>query len=460
MDRKIYNLTPAQAIMFLSMKYSLKKQVINIPTSMLIREELDFDILQQAVKYEIKRNDALRLRFEKSANTAVQYFESVDEAEDKACDRLDFTGKTEEEQNRVLSELAGRAFKIYREKPFEIVMIKSFDGNCGLFFNVNHLIMDSFAVMIFYKDVFEIYYSLKDGRKFPEPLTPYEEVLKKELAYQGSEAEKADIKFFEDLFTRNPEPLMTTPYGREPLRKARKKNPEARSASIFSLFHTKVKQKVFYIPQQQAEELFCFCKEYRVPFQCLFTMGIRTYLSLKNDHETDISLNATVARRATLAEKNSGGTRIHFFPNRSNVKDEDTFLDAVRQINGYQNACFRHINLDPQKILKIRSKIYGTPESTSYEAMSLTYQPVEMDIGTDAEIKSKWHSPGYASNPLYITIMHNFSKEKGLDVYYEYQVKLLSEEDIISFQNTVLKTMYLGIKNPQITVAEIFRELL
>lgn len=457
MDKYMYNLTPAQAVMYLSMKYSLQKQVINVPTSMLIQDEIDFELLQQAIELEVKRNDALRLRFEKSGGTVSQYFEAPDEAQTRIYEVKDFTGFTEEEQNSVLSQLAGKAFKIYKETPYNLVMIKSYDGYCGVFFNVNHLIMDSFAVMIFYRDLFQVYYALRNGTELPKPLVPYEELLKKELAYQGSDREKADMEFFKDLYENETEPILAAPYGMEPLIKARKKDPNARSASTFSIAHTKVKQKVFRIEKGQMEEMFRFCKEQQVPFQCLFAMGIRTYLSLVNEHEKDITFNATVARRATLAEKRSAGTRIHFLGSRSIAEDEDAFIKVVRQIAEYQNSCFRHVDLDPQKMWAIQGEVYST--KGSYAAMSFTYQPVAMDLGLDADIRTKWHSPGYASNPLYITIMHNISHAGGLDVYYEYQSHLMTEENIESFQQTVMRTMELGLQNPQITVGEIFEKL-
>ncbi len=64
---------------------------------------------------------------------------------------------------------------------------------------------------------------------------------------------------------------------------------------------------------------------------CLLLMGLRTYLQKENNLD-DISLTTTIARRATLQEKRSGGTRIHCFPFRTIVPREDTFIEGIYKI--------------------------------------------------------------------------------------------------------------------------------
>ena len=53
----LYDLSPSQQTMYFMIKYSLHKQVIQIPTSFSVKKELDFRILAKAVNIEIARND-------------------------------------------------------------------------------------------------------------------------------------------------------------------------------------------------------------------------------------------------------------------------------------------------------------------------------------------------------------------------------------------------------------------
>ena len=54
-----------------------------------------------------------------------------------------------------------------------------------------------------------------------------------------------------------------------------------------------------------------FCEQQHISLQCLLVMGIRTYLQKINTCD-DVSMQIAYARRATLQEKKSGGTRIHW----------------------------------------------------------------------------------------------------------------------------------------------------
>ena len=58
-----YDLIPSQQTMHYMLKYSLHKQVMQIPMSLTVSEKLDFDTLQKAVEIECRRNDCMRLRY-------------------------------------------------------------------------------------------------------------------------------------------------------------------------------------------------------------------------------------------------------------------------------------------------------------------------------------------------------------------------------------------------------------
>ena len=71
---KLYDIIPSQQTMYFLLKYSIHKQVVQIPLCVTVRENLDIDILKKAFVEEIKRNDALRIRFVKADKQIKQYF--------------------------------------------------------------------------------------------------------------------------------------------------------------------------------------------------------------------------------------------------------------------------------------------------------------------------------------------------------------------------------------------------
>lgn len=48
-EKKLYPLTYAQKLHFFTLRYCPKKQVLNIGTSLTIKEDINFDILKESI---------------------------------------------------------------------------------------------------------------------------------------------------------------------------------------------------------------------------------------------------------------------------------------------------------------------------------------------------------------------------------------------------------------------------
>ena len=56
---------------------------------------------------------------------------------------------------------------------------------------------------------------------------------------------------------------------------------------------------------------------------------------------------------------------------------------------------------------------------------------------------------------LYVMLIPDL-KNGGYDVYYEYQTKRITREDILLLHENMLKIVDLGLKDPDITISELF----
>ena len=72
-ERILYDLTPAQKLMYYSVKYSLKKSVVNIGASIWIKDKMDIPLLKEAIYLAILRMDALNIRLTEEDNITKQY---------------------------------------------------------------------------------------------------------------------------------------------------------------------------------------------------------------------------------------------------------------------------------------------------------------------------------------------------------------------------------------------------
>lgn len=452
-DRTYYPLTPSQMSIFLSRKYSMHKSIVNIPTSLIIREEMDMDLLEEAVRRGIERWDSFGLRILKEKPQPKQYF---GERAAESIERLDFTGKTREEMERAFLKLGQKKLEIYNGPMSRFYILKTPEGYGGIFSIINHLIMDSWAISMFYKDCMEIYYALKNGTPFPKDVKPYEEVLKKEIAYRETEQYQKALDYWKKEFSRE-EPMFTHINGTEVLEKFRKKKGDdtLRYASTFYLRSTSG-HELYWISREDIEIMNEFLKEYRFPsLQVLFQMGLRTYLAKVNNHEKDVCYYNIVARRGTLEEKNTGGTRVHFVHFRTIMPPETTFQEGCRMLYDKQNELYRHADFSPMEMFDIEHAMCPPNPGHSYRSVSLTYQPVSMSVGDGPAIETRWYSNGAVAQPFYLTVMDG-DGTGGLKCYYEYMSNVIQPERVADVHRYMTKVMVEGAKNPDITLKELY----
>lgn len=174
----------------------------------------------------------------------------------------------------------------------------------------------------------------------------YLKSVERDLVYENdSAARKKDEAFWKQEITKS-EPMYTdfTGMGRLLTQRRETGNPDLRNAIITSS-SLDAAISVYHLEADPSDRLMQFCLDNQVPMASLLLMGLRTVLSKFNNNEKDVSVKTNVARRGTLLEKHSGGTRIHFFPLRTVMEPDMTFLDGVKMIQTEQNRIFRPCQL-------------------------------------------------------------------------------------------------------------------
>jgi len=266
-------------------------------------------------------------------------------------------------------------FPCGQDEPMnKVVIIKTPDGFEGMYIVGDHRFLDAQSLIGFMKDVIELYCNANfENVPYPADMRSYVEQLEKDFAYEaGSKAQERDRAYFHKLFEA-PEPIYNGIEGKKKLDEARRAtgNPNLRAAPTGSdSFVADI--DIFHLEGEPTKRLMTFCEEQHISLQCLLIMGIRTYLQKMNNCD-DVSMMVAYARRATLSEKKSGGTRIHSFPFRTIIPEEKTFLEGILEIRDRQNETFRYVNFDPVECMLYKNKVYNPPRGMGYETVALTY---------------------------------------------------------------------------------------
>lgn len=456
----VYPLTAAQKFHFFYLNFCPKKSVVNIGTSLTIGTDIDWKILKESIYKAYERCESMRLRF--AQDKEGTWYQYVVDREERDIEFVDFTGSTMEEAEKTMRAWTEVPFHRTDSPMNRVVMVKTPDGFSGIYFLADHTTMDAQSLICFLKDIIEIYCStMFEEVPFPKEMASYIEQLEKDLAYEkGCRANDRDREFFHKLIEAS-EPIFNGIEGPALLEAERERsgNPDARAAvnvsdSVDSALD------IFHLEADSTKRLMDFCEEYHVSLATLLLMGLRTYFQKENGND-DVSINTAIARRATLKEKKSGGTRIHSFPFRTIIPKEKTFLEGVYEIRDGQNEMFRHANFDPVEYFAYRGKMYPHDRGQTYEPMSLTYQPMTLaDKGLtkigDIKYKTKWYPNGATTQGMYLTVMHR-PDDNGLDFNFEHQIKAVSREKLEYLYYYLCKIMFKGVENPNLTIGEIIK---
>lgn len=458
---KVYPLTVAQKFHLYYLPFCPSAAVLNIGTSLTIEVELDWEQLKKSINEAYARSEGMRVRFAKDKEG--NYYQYVVDHEDQDIEFVDFSNGTMEEAEAKMTEWTKVPFKLEDTQLTRVVMIKMPDGFNGVYFLGHHMIVDAQSLICFLKDIIELYCNAKyEGVPYPKDMCSYIEQIQKDLAYEaGSKAQQRDIAYFQKEIETS-EPIYNGIHGTDKLEAAREmfKNPNLRTAFNASGDTTSALD-IFHLEAEPTKRLMDFCEKYHVSLACLLLMGLRTYFQKMNGFE-DVSINTAIARRATLKEKKSGGTRIHSFPFRTIFPEDMKFIDAVYAIRDKQNEFFRHANYDPTAYFAYRSKTYPQPHAgLTYEPISLTYQPLTLkekglDQLGDIRYKTKWYPNGMTAQAMYLTVMHR-PEDNGLDFNFEHQIQAVSREELEYLYYYLCKIMFKGAENPDLTIGDIIK---
>lgn len=458
---KTYPLTVAQKFHNFYAEYSPGKEILNVGTSLTIQFELNIEELRKAIYKAYDRCESMRARLAYD-KTEKEWYQYIVDKEERVIAFVDFSDKTMEEAEAEMTAWTRIPFDKEDEPMNKVVIIKTPDGFEGMFIMGDHRFLDAQSLIGFLKDVIELYCNANfEGVAYPADTRSYIEQIKKDLAYEaGSKAQARDREYFYKLIEES-EPIYNGIDGPKKLEEARAAtgNPNLRAAPTGSdSFAAAI--DIFHLEEEPTMRLMKFCEEEHISLQCLLIMGIRTYLQKMNACD-DVSMQVAYARRATLLEKKSGGTRIHCFPFRTVIPQEKTFLEGILEIRDKQNETFRYVNFNPGEYLGYRSQFYNPPRGMGYETVSLTYQPATLrerglvDLG-DIKYKTKRYCNGYYSDGMYLTVMHR-PEDNGLDFSFEHQTKAYSKEQLEHFYYYICKIMFKGIENRNLKIGDIIK---
>lgn len=450
---ELYPLIPSQQTMYFMIKYSLHKQVIQVPTSFSIEKEIDFNILARALNIEIARNDCMRLRFVKDGKEIKQYF-----LENCKLDGVRrFTFKSEAEQQAFFDADASTPVRFMNGETYRIFFFTCGNKN-GVYINVCHMVMDALAVALFYRDLFAVYDSLKNGLPMPAPLASFEKHIGDELSYLKSRRFAVDAEATSAYHRRGGMPYYCGLHGPALLESQRikKKDPALRVPSAYDPIHDKSCLFHGHIDRETAEKMLDYCKANGIAPETLIQCGFRLHASHINGDVNDTFMMVLCGRRATKKERSMGGCLAQPFMTRVIFDGDTSFAELLKECSAVRTELYRHMNFPYLSSRRIQQDIYGLSASQGPSFMMYTWLPLNDNPATaDAPCEFKGYNLGRYVMPMYAFSFVN-SKDGGIDIFYMYRTNLISEANVWTLHRNAVKYISAGIENPDMTVNELY----
>ncbi len=459
MEKTLYPLNVGQMLQYLPIRETGTQRCCNISVFSGLQTEIDFDLLKRCIKDEFHRYECLRLRFTApdENGTIMQY---IADRDDRDIPFLDLSDRTMAEADAFLQEKTYEEFNEPEIPMVEITMVRMPEGYNGIYVHIDHRLVDSSGLIVMVNDIMELYCHYRFGSAYPKPLASFEEVLQQDLKKATNEKRRAkDLKFWEEYLTENGEPIYSDIKGSKVLQESRKNHGDKtlRAADV-EVKDRSVGVADFHLEPKATKSLMDFCARQGVSMTNLILLTMRTYLSKTNGGQDDITLRNFVSRRSTHAEWTCGGSRVLSFPCRTIITPDTEFLDALYELQDVQNRIYLHCNFDPVEVDTMLKNLYHAPDNTEYISMSLTYQPMPVRMQNEhlqgIPVRSVWYPNGAATKRIYLTVTHS-SNDGGMIFDFHYQKAVLSYDDMQTLYYYMMKIMFRGIDQPDITIGEL-----
>ncbi len=446
-DKPCYNLSPTQDVVYMQSQYSLYKRVINILSSIAIDEEVDFQLMNQAFKLLVERNDCLRIRFFKKRGKLMQYF---GDSGNKIKNVPVLSFETKQQQDAFIDKVRKKAIDYMHGVVIEPYFIHTYDNRYMVFIKICHLVSDLYGINVLYTDLLNVYHALKKGEPLPPAPASFEEIIKKDIEKNAnSNVTEKHLEYFTDLLTNNPEPFYAGIHGpNNPIWQKQLKKHQ-RGMPIF-LVRNSTQTYRHKIDKDLVEKVLSYCQNNVCSPANLFFCASSVALAKLNGNLKNIMPIGLYHCRHTAQEKHCAGPKVQSAACYTKIDYALSFEDNLKAYSAAQYGLYKHIKFKDRDFEALVHNIYRSSPLTMYYSFSYSLLPVDMPDGVEFNV----YTNGNGALPAYVVQVLN-AKTKEVEMAYDVQTRITSEDDVSKFHTYYLNVLKQVLDDPGIKVADI-----
>ncbi len=424
MKKDVYKLTNPQMSIYLSGLFT-DEPINNIGGTAFFKNNIDIDILKQAINFTVKKNDAMRTVIFMQDDEPMQYFKEYEHADFKV---IDFSRKTMndfEEYHRVFAETKFDLFKddLYK---FEICILPN--DEIALLSSFHHIISDAWTIGLTIDDIAINYTMLSKGLEIPDNPNQYTDFIKREEKYLSSETYIKNKEFW---------------------------NKKLEDSMPISLKNTSSKSFVakkfeYTFSEKETKIINDFCSRNEISAYVLFLAVLNLYLYRTTSYD-NFTIQTPIFNRVGK-EKNTFGMFINMIAVQMKNDPNMLIIDLLKNISLDSFADFKNSKYPYMHLIKDLRK---TTNMQNYNIV-FSFQKAfpKKDFEDVVPVRNEWSFSGYMQDEFVVNVT-DFNNSGIYTIAYDYLTDLFTSQEIKFIHKRFKTILFDVIKHANKKVSEI-----
>lgn len=434
LEQNLFELTNPQKSIWSLEQFYKSTSLNNIGGTIIIKEKINFELLEKAINKFIELNDSLKIRLSFDDDGSIkQFFSSYNFQEINLINLDSYDDLLNKEK-----ELIENSFSLLNAPLYKFIMFKFPDATGGIIMIAHHLILDGFSSNFAANKIAYIYNCLLNKHEINIEFNSYKDYILFEKEYIRSSKFEKDKKYWNKMFENIPEIVSLS---------------TCNNKNIGTSENIKSSREVFTIQKDLLEKINIFCNSYKISKYNFFMAIYSLYIGKVNDIN-DFIIGTPILNRTNYKEKNTSGMFINIVPFRCILSPDVTFSKYINNIYIQSMNILRHQKYSYEYILdELRNKQLNIP---SLYNILLSYQIGKSNPSdTDFDYTVRWTHSSTNSDELDIHLFEYDDTDNLLNIAYDYQNKRFFKKDILDLHLRIINIINQVLKNSQIKLSEI-----
>ncbi|MBP7865647.1 MAG: amino acid adenylation domain-containing protein [Acidobacteria bacterium] len=356
-----FSLSHAEKRIYLTERLHPGSTMWNLPYLVRFHENVEEDLLVEAIRRVVRANPGLRLRFTEVDGEIRQY---VSDDGEIAVERLNLGAGGETDLQAWVDRAIRTPFAFFDRPLYRFALLRLANGQHAFYYCLHHIVADGGSCALVVEQVMAAYRALRAGQPDPaEPRPSFLDVLDAERAYLASPQCAEDGAYWHGLFPDLPDPIDLT--GR----------PETDNLEIRRVRHE--------FSGRLTEKIHAFCADRQTsPFR-LVLAALAAVLGRETQHD-DLAVGTATLNRYPEAMEKAVGMFVSSVPIRLRPAPEAGIDDLLGQVREAFHGIRRHDRYPYDRFIsEIRDRLGESPN-----LMDVTLvQYMRADLGEHTQIE-------------------------------------------------------------------------